>query len=196
MALKFAVNNSLSAITSLPSSISGGALNLISTQTASSSASLEFSIDGTYDAYVFKWININNSTTAGNFTFQVSTNGGSSYATTVTSTFFRAYHNEAGTDSTLQYDTNDDRTQSTSFQPINYIRTGDNENGVGFMTLYNPSSTTFVKHFIAESNDDGTYAVHRFIAGYFNTTSAIDSIQFKMESGNITSGTIKMYGVA
>jgi len=196
MALKFAVNNSLSAITSLPSSISGGALNLISTQTASSSASLEFSIDGTYDAYVFKWININNSTTAGNFTFQVSTNGGSSYATTVTSTFFRAYHNEAGTDSTLQYDTNDDRAQSTSFQPINYIRTGDNENGVGFMTLYNPSSTTFVKHFIAESNDDGTYAVHRFIAGYFNTTSAIDSIQFKMESGNITSGTIKMYGVA
>jgi len=196
MALKFAVNNSLSAITSLPSGISGGALNLISTQTASASASLEFSIDGTYDAYVFKWININNSTTAGNFTFQVSTNGGSSYATTVTSTFFRAYHNEAGTDSTLQYDTNDDRVQSTSFQPINYIRTGDNENGVGFMTLYNPSSTTFVKHFIAESNDDGTYAVHRFIAGYFNTTSAIDSIQFKMESGNITSGTIKMYGVA
>ena len=196
MALKYAVNNSLSAITSLPSSISGGALNLISTQTASSSASLEFSIDGTYDAYVFKWININNSTTAGNFTFQVSTNGGSSYATTVTSTFFRAYHNEAGTDSILQYDTNDDRAQSTSFQPINYIRTGDNENGVGFMTLYNPSSTTFVKHFIAESNDDGTYAVHRFIAGYFNTTSAIDSIQFKMESGNITSGTIKMYGVA
>jgi len=196
MALKYAVNNSLSAITSLPSGISGGALNLISTQTASSSASLEFSMDGTYDSYVFKWININNSTTAGNFTFQVSTNGGSSYATTVTSTFFRAYHNEAGTDSTLQYDTNDDRTQSTSFQPINYIRTGDNENGVGFMTLYNPSSTTFVKHFIAESNDDGTYAVHRFIAGYFNTTSAIDSIQFKMESGNITSGTIKMYGVA
>ena len=197
MAINLANNNSLANITALPSSVSGGGMTLISEQTASSSATIDFTsgIDDTYDSYVFKWININNSTTAGNFTFQVSTNGGSSYATTITSTFVRAFHNEAGTESTLQYDTNADRAQSTSFQPINYIRTGDNENGVGFMTLYNPSSTTFVKHFIAESNDDGTYAVRRFIAGYFNTTSAIDAIQFKMESGNITSGTIKMYGV-
>jgi hypothetical protein len=97
MALKFAVNNSLSAITSLPSSISGGALNLISTQTASASASLEFSMDSTYDSYVFKFINIHPATDNVAFSVNFSTDGGSTYNVTKTSTSFRARHDEGDT---------------------------------------------------------------------------------------------------
>jgi hypothetical protein len=95
MALKFAINNSLSAITSLPSSISGGALNLISTQTASASATIDFTsgIDDTYDSYVFKFINIHPETDGTHL--QVGFRDGSTaYDATMTTTFFRAGHAE------------------------------------------------------------------------------------------------------
>jgi len=200
MALKFAVNNSLSAITSLPSGISGGALNLISTQTASASATIDFTsgIDSTYDSYIFKFYNIHPSGSNQTFHFQASTNGGSSYGVTITSAVFRAYHDEADLSTSLSYDTASDLAQSTSFQRIMKITNDNDNNGCGTLQIFNPSSTTFVKHFIAncQETNSSTYSQNQFTAGYFNTTSSLNAFQFKFDSGNIDDGIIKMYGVS
>jgi len=201
MALKFAVNNSLSAITSLPSGISGGALNLISTQTASASATIDFTsgIDSTYDVYVFKLINIHLSQDDVEFSFNMSSDGGSNYNVTKTTTFFRAYHNEADTLTALEYRTVNDLAQSTSNQNIFTGLGADNDQcGVGIITLYNPSSTTFVKHFMMEMNyvQQADYNYNFHIAGYGNTTSPINAVRFKPFTGNIDSGVIKLYGVS
>ena len=199
MALKFAVNNSLSAITSLPSGISGGALNLISTQTASASASLEFSIDGTYDSYVFKFIDIHPSTDATSFQFNGSTDNGSNYNVTKTTTVFEAYHLENDTNAGLGYDANNDLAQSTAFKNLAVSIGNDNDQTCsGYLKIFNPSSDTFVKHFISTNNNavSSDYSIVRHNAGYFNTTSAITNLKFQMTSGNIDDGIIKMYGVS
>jgi len=201
MALNFANNNSLSAITSLPASISGGGMTLISTQTASSSSTISFTsgIDSTYDEYVFKFYDMHPATDDQSFSFQGSTNSGSSYGITLTSTAFRAYHEESGSGSGLGYLTGYDLAQSTSFQPIGQtVGNGNDESTSGELFIFSPSSTTFVKHFIARNSHYGysDYAGDNFTAGYFNTTSAIDAIQFKFASGNIDSGVIKLYGIS
>jgi hypothetical protein len=198
MALKFAVNNSLSAITTLPSSISGGALNLISTQTASASASLEFSIDGTYDSYVFKFIDIHPATN--NVGFSVNfRDGGSSYDATKTTTAFRSYNAENDEGAALEYETGRDLAQSTSAQKLTTSTGNDNDKSVsGYLYLFNPSSTTFVKHFIGQVStlSSDNYNYNNFTAGYCNVTATIDGVQFTMSSGNIDDGIIKMYGVS
>ena len=201
MALNFANNNSLSAITTKPSGLSGGALNLISTQTASSSSTISFTsgIDSTYDEYVFKFINMHPATDAVEFQFQGNTAGGSGYNETITSTFFRAFHNYDSGSTGLGYQTGSDQAQGTAFQTLIGNVGNDNDQSLaGYLHLFNPSSTTFVKHFIAKLNyyghDNGS--ANDFVAGYFNTTSAIDEIQFKMSSGNIDSGVIKLYGIS
>jgi len=200
MALNFANNNSLSAITAKPSGLAGGGLNLISTQTASSSANLSFTsgIDSTYKEYVFKFINIHPATNGSHFTFQGSTDGGSNYGVTITSTAFSTEHNEADTSTDLSYQTAVDLAQSTNFQRITSSNSNNNDdNAVGFLHLFDPSNTTFVKHFIINGNTVASaYTVGTFIAGYFNSTNDIDAIQFKMSSGNIDSGVIKLYGVS
>jgi hypothetical protein len=190
-------NASVSAVTSFANA-SGGTLILLSTQTASASATISFTtgLNSTYDEYIFKFINIHPASQS-NLTFQGSTDGGSNYNVTITSAFSAAYHKEDGSDSGLAYDTNRDLAQSTSFQPISQT-TGINndDNTTGELSLYNPSSTTYVKHWIARTSAaDGTYEVDSYVAGYFNTTSAINAIQFKMSSGNIDDGIIKLYGV-
>ena len=198
MALLFAKNNSLSAVTQLPASVSGGGLNLISTQTASSSSTISFTsgLDSTYKEYLFLFTNIHTSATA-NFTFNGSTDSGSNYNTTKTTTHFTPGHNEADNSTYLDYDTGKDLAQSTSFQSLGYgITTGNDESLSGYMHLFNPSSTTFVKHFIASVQYyDSNFSQNSFVAGYMNTTSAVDAIQFKMSTGNIDAGTIKLYGV-
>jgi hypothetical protein len=198
MALKFAVNNSLSAITTLPSSISGGALNLISTQTASASASLEFSIDGTYDSYVFKFIDIHPATN--NVGFSVNfRDGGTNYDAIKTTTAFRAYNAENNEGAALEYETGRDLAQSTSAQKLTTSTGNDNDKSVsGTLHLFNPSSTTFVKNFIAQVStlSSDNYNYNNFTAGYCNVTAAIDGVQFTMSSGNIDDGIIKMYGVS
>jgi len=201
MALNFANNNSLSSITSLPASISGGGLNLISTQTASGSSSLSFTsgIDSTYKEYVFKFINIHPASDGVNFSFQASTNGGSSYGVTATTTTFVANHKEDGSDSNFYYNTGIDLAQSTNYAIINDYYVNDNDaSGSGTLHLFEPSSDTFVKHFIADFNNlyKPTYTNRTFSAGYFNSTSVIDAVDFKFSSGNIDSGTIIMYGVS
>ena len=201
MSLTKISNNSLSAISTLPASIPTGALTLLSTQTASSSASIEFTsgIDSTYDSYVFKFINIHPATDNVDLDFQCSTDGGSTYGVTVTTTNFRAQHGEDNSDGSLAYSTSRDLAQSTAFKNLATNVGNDNDQATsGYLQIFNPSSTTFVKHFI--SNFDNTtninYQKQEFNAGYFNTTSAINAIQFKMGSGNIDDGIIKMYGVS
>ena len=201
MALNFANNNSLSAITSLPASISGGGMTLISTQTASSSATISFTsgIDSTYDVYVFKFYDIHPATDGATFQFNMSTDGGSNYNVTKTSTSILYYHFESGSASGLQYDTNRDLAQGTGFQDITENQDNDNDSSAsGTLHLFNPSSTTFVKHFITDSTmvRDGAKLYSTKNAGYGNTTSAVDAVQFKMSSGNIDSGVIKLYGVS
>ena len=202
MALLFANNNSLSAITTKPSGLSGGSMNLISTLTASSSANVSFTsgIDSTYDEYVFKFYNMHPATDDKNFQFQGSTNGGSSYGVTITSTVFRAGHNEDDSTPTFGYFAADDLAQSTSYQRLDAGRTGnDSDSGlVGTLQLFSPSSTTFVKHFIYNGNThkSNNQSMEAFVAGYFNTTSAINAINFQFASGNIDSGVIKLYGIS
>ena len=206
MTLKFAVNNSLSAITSLPSSISGGALNLISTQTASASATIDFTsgIDSTYDSYVFKFIDIHPATNRAIFGFNLSTDSGSNYNVTKTTTAFIAFHSETNdADVALSYDTGFDLAQSTADQRLTqYISSDGDSSASGNMSLFNPASTTYVKHFISSCNNmvitsDLTeyFTMNQYVAGYGNTTSAVDAIRFQFSSGNIDAGTIKMYGV-
>ena len=199
MALNFCNNNSLSAITSLPASISGGGLNLISTQTASSSSTISFTsgIDSTYKEYIFKFINIHPST-GSHLTFQGSTDSGSNYNTTITSSFFQAEVSESGSNDALGYQASSDQAQGTSFQRLfSSVSTNADDSGSGTLHLFEPSSTSFVKHFISTSNNVASaYTQNSFAAGYFNTTSAINAIQFKMSSGTIESGVVKLYGVS
>jgi len=201
MALNFANNNSLSAISAKPSGLSGGALNLISTQTASSSATLSFTdIDDTYDEYVFKFYNMHPATDQKNF--QVNFRDGSTaYDATKTTTVFEAYHAEDDSGAALQYTNARDLAQSTAAQQLsNSTGNGNDESCSGYMQLFNPSSTTFVKHFIARvqnyQGDGDGYSIQHFTAGYCNVTAAIDGVQFSFNSGNIDSGVIKLYGVS
>jgi len=206
MSINVCNDRSMASITSLPSGVSGGSLVLLSTQTASSSATISFTsgIDSTYKEYIFKFINVHPATNNTKLQFQSSTNSGSSYGITITSTAFFATHSEDGGTSSLSYDANDDLAQSTSFMPLSFdgIGNANDDNLSGMLQLFDPSNTTFVKHFIGTTNitrintgQSQNYSLENFSAGYFNTTSAIDAVQFKMASGNIDSGTIKMYGV-
>jgi hypothetical protein len=200
MALKFANNNSLSAITSVPSGVGGGSLNLISTSTASSSSTLDITsgIDSSYKEYIFKFIDIHPATDGAILQCN-GRDGGSSFDATKTTTFFYAYHDEGDSDTTLEYNASYDIAQSTSaFRISNLLGNGNDESYSGTMHLFDPSNTTFVKHFILRASmyQSGSYSFDINVAGYFNTTSAIDGLQFSMSSGNIDSGTIKLYGVS
>ena len=195
MALTKLNNQAVANITTLPVAL--GDMVLVSSATASSSASIEFSL-GNYKEYKFFFVNIHPSTSGANLSFQCSTDSGSTYATTMTTTFFRAAHDEADTTAVLGYDSGFDLAQSTSFQPIMTNMGIDNDMcGSGSLQLFNPSSNTFVKHFVAETNIYQTSVFNntQFIAGYANTTSALTNIKFQMSSGNIDAGTILMYGV-
>ena len=203
MALNFANNNSLSAITSLPASISGGTFNLIQTQTASSSSTISFTsgIDSTYKEYIFKWINCHPATNGVQFQMNLSTDTGSNYNVTKTSTVFDAYHYENDGGHNLQYLSSYDLAQSTAFQMIDFCSNDSDQSSCGTLHLFNPSSTTFVKHFFSTAQDawlDGANGVTQnvFVGGYGNTTSAVDAVQFKFSSGNIDSGVIKLYGIS
>ena len=193
-------NSSVSAVTSFANA-SGGTLTLLSTQTASSSATISFTtgLDSTYDEYVFKFINIHPANVA-QLTFNLSTDGGSNYNVTKTTTAFNPHHNEDGTDGALDYRTAWDLAQSTSFQIMaQELGNGNDESASGILTLFNPSSTTYVKHFLGITeyyqNFGNTGAFQVYYAGYGNTTSAVNAVRFQMSSGNIDDGIFKLYGV-
>ena len=198
-------NNSLTAVDDV--SGSDESMILIKTVTASDGdANVSFVdgtsdvvLDSTYPIYLFKFINVHPETNAVRFSFQGNAAGGSGYNETITSASFRAYHNENDGDQELGYETGSDQAQGTAFQILDLSEVGNqNDECVsGYLWLFNPSSTTFVKHFIAQSvinaADDVIHVGH--VSGYFNTTSAIDEIQFKMSSGDTDAGTFKLYGI-
>jgi hypothetical protein len=198
--LKGAVNNdSFDNVTALPSSFGDG-ITLISSQTASASASISFTtgITATYKAYKFVFSNIHPASDGVDFTFNLSTDSGSNYNVTKTTTNFLSYHNEADNDTSLSYNASHDLAQSTAFAQIAQdLGNGNDESCSGSLILFNPSSTTYVKHFIAVLHNyhDSNYSFENFSAGYGNTTSAINAIQFKMSAGNTDAGTIYMYGI-
>ena len=199
MALVKYNNNSISAITAA-SSLPTGAMTLISTQTASSSATISFTsgIDSTYPIYVFKMINVHPSSEQ---KFYVNfRDGGTNYDATKTTTQFRAYHFESGSGAGLGYQDSLDLAQSTADQMIGQeIATDNDASGFGELWLFSPSSTTYVKHFMAHFSHHYTNSapgcIDNWTAGYINTTTAIDGIQFKFASGNIDTGTFKLYGI-
>jgi hypothetical protein len=184
----------------LDAAVPTGKMILLSTQTASASATISFTsgIDSTYDSYVFKFINIHPETNEVKFQFNFSTDSGSNYNVTKTTTAYNTYHNEAGTDAGLGYNTGADLAESTGFQRF-YEDTGsDNDQASsGYLQLFNPSSEIFVKHFVTRFSNahHAEYMQDWFIAGYGNTTSAVDAVRFQMDSGNIDSGVIKLYGI-
>ena len=193
-------NRSVKDITSFGSISSLGSLTHIATQTASSSASLSFTsgIDSTYKEYIFYFVNIHPATDTANFTFQTSTNTGSSYGVTATTTFFAAIHTEDDSSASVAYYSSLDSAQSTSFIDLGGDTNNDNDGSLsGTMHLFNPSNTTFVKHFTARSSvyNHNPMSVDAFVSGYFNSTSAIDAVQFKFDSGNIDSGQILLFGL-
>ena len=181
-------------------------LFLIKNIDASSSGTVSFVngsssvvLDNTYKKYIFKFINLHPSTSQ-QFEFQGSTNSGSSYGVTITTTGFKAHHTENDSTTTLAYTPLQDVAQGTGYQEIfQQVGSDDGENsGSGELWLFNPSSTTFVKHFFSRSSERSPsdhYAISQFAAGYFNTTSAINAIQFRFASGNIDAGRIALYGI-
>ena len=200
MAINLANNNSLANITALPSSVSGGAMTLLATQTASGSANLSFTsgIDDTYDSYVFKFYNIHPATNTAKLTFQGDTGTNTSYNQTITSTFFNSQHKEDGSGGALGYESSHDQAQGSAFQDLtNGIGNGNDENMGGELTIFSPSSDTFVKHFIStvQSNYNVEWSMNSYMAGYFNLTTPLTRFQFKMSSGNFD-GVIKLYGIS
>lgn len=192
-------NRSIKDVTSLPFGV--GNLIHIQSQTASNSASISFTtgINSTYKEYQFYFIDIHPRTDVVSFDFNLSTDSGSNYNVTKTSTFFWSYHNEADTDTTLAYQSARDLAQSTSFQNlITNLGNASDENSSGMLSLFNPSSTTYVKHFIANingyTNFSAPYTQNAYVAGYGNTTSAVNAVRFQMSSGNFD-GTIALFGV-
>mgnify|MGYP003123985601 FL=1 len=200
MALKFANNNSLSAITSTPSGVGGGSLNLISTQTASSSSTISFTsgIDSTYKEYIFKFIDIHPSADGGKFSFNMSVDGGSNYNVAKTTTCFEAYHYEDGSSAVFNFAGGGALAQGTGDQNIlRGVGADNDQSGCATMHLFNPSSTTFVKHFLIRANRSQSidYSADNFFAGYGNTTSAVNAIRFQFNSGTFD-GVIKLYGIS
>ena len=179
----------------------GGALTLISTQTASSSATLDFTsgIDSTYKEYIFKFYNMHPATNNVKWTFQSDTGTNTSYGQTITSTDFISQHSEDDSATELGYASANDQAQGTAFQPIGQlIGNGNDECVSGTLHIFDPSNATFVKHFMANTNvyRQDNYSREHFTAGYFNTTTALTRFRFKFSSGNTDSGVIKLYGIS
>ena len=199
MALVKYNNRSILNVTALDSIASGG-MNLIATNTISSgvsASSFTSGIDSTYDTYLFKFINLHFSANDNAF-FVKFRDGGSDFDATKTTTFFFAQHKEDGSGGAVSYDADRDLAQSTGGHYLHLTTLSDNDaSNSGEMFLFNPSSTTFVKHFIArvQGMSGAPKTVDAFTAGYANVTAAIDGVEFSSSSGTIDSGVIKMYGL-
>jgi hypothetical protein len=195
-------NRGVRLATSFGSASAVGGMVFISKQTASSSATISFTsgIDSTYKEYLFTFNNMHPATDNTQFAFQVDTGTNTNYNIACTSSTFRAYHNEAGNDAGIGYVTGEDQAEGTAFQKLTAGGTIGNDNdqsASGYLHIFNPSSSVFVKHFICRSNasHNGDYTADFYAAGYFNTTTALTRVQFKMLSGNTDAGDICLYGI-
>ena len=212
MAIRTAVNRALTAITALPTAaaLTDGNLTLLTTVNVSSSTStvsFTSSIDSTYNSYLFKFIDIHPASEYGYFQFQADTGTNTNYNQAITSTSFTSTNNEADTEAIINYQTGSDQAQGTAFQHLSDQLEADNDSCLcGTLHIFDPSNTTFVKHFIARTQFHQADPSSReyYVAGYFNTTTALTRFQFKIlgtsggagNSNTIDSGTIKLYGVS
>jgi len=197
-------NNSISAITSA-GQLTQGKMTLIKEQTASSSSSISFVhgssdvvLDSTYPIYLFKFINIHPATDNVQFMHNGSIDAGSNYNVTKTNTMFEGENAEDGSGATLNYITGHDIAQGTGNAKFTYNCGNDNDQSLsGQFFLFSPSSTTFVKHFLSvvSNSHNSNYIKNTYTAGYYNTASDIDAVQFSYSSGNLDSGTIKLFGI-
>jgi len=200
MALVKLNNRGVRSATAFGSITGLGSMVFLSKQTASSSSTISFTsgIDSTYKEYLFTFNNIHPETDNTHFQFQADTGTNTNYNQTITSSAFYAQHREDGSATALEYRTGEDQAQGTAFQPLCEGLGNDNDQSLsGYLHLFNPSSTTFVKHFITQTNqvryNDRFYNFH--IAGYFNTTTALTRVQFKMSADAIDAGDICLYGI-
>jgi len=201
-------NNGVKNATAFGSITGLGSMTFIKKLTASSSATLSFVdgsssvvLDNTYKEYVFTFNNMHPASENPNFAFNLSADSGSNYNVSKTTTYFRTQHGESGSGAEIGYETGIDLANGTGIQKISKEAGNDSDQGVsGYFHLFNPSSTTFAKHFICQTNNNfkysEPYAYSNYVAGYANTTSAVDAIQFSFSSGNIDSGDICLYGIA
>jgi len=195
MALTKLNNKAVANVTTLPVSL--GDMVFVSSATASSSASIEFSL-GNYKEYVFYFVNMHPQSDNYHFQFQTSIDNGSTYGVTATTTYWQAYHREDGGVSGLEYNGVNDGAQSTNFLNLQVqVGNGNDEGTSGILHLFNPSSTTYVKHFMSDFSGHlyNDYNFHTFTAGYFNDTNDLTNIKFQQSSGNIDAGKILMFGV-
>ena len=186
-------------------SVSLGSMVHIKTLTASSSANLSFVhgsssvvLDSTYPIYVFKLINIHPASNNVQLMHNGSIDAGSNYNVAATTTTFEGEGSESAANGTLGYITGHDHAEDTGGKKFTYNMGNDNDQGLsGEMILFNPSSSTFMKHFLTKVSNyhHGDYEKNTYTGGYYNTTSDVDAIKFFMSSGNIDSGTIKLYGI-
>ena len=196
-------NRALRSATAVGTTTGLGAMVFISKQTASSSSTISFTsgIDSSYKEYLFTFKNIHPSVDEPKFTFQVDTGTNTNYNQPITSTQFQDYHTESGSLSALNYASGDDQANGTAFQSlIQNVEADDDNCASGFLHLFNPSSSVFVKHFMGkfytqQSSGGQVYANGMYPAGYINTTTPITRVQFKMSSGNIDAGDICLYGI-
>ena len=185
-------------------SLDTGSMVFINKITASSSATIDFTsgIDSTYKEYVFTFKDIHPQTDAASLVFQAATGTNTNYNQTMTTTMFRSYHSEDGSQSGLGDITTsgEDQAQETNFQKLIHgsaIGNDDDQSGVGILHVFDPSSSTFVKNFFCRTNavHQSDISMDMYVAGYFNTTSALTRFRFKMDSGNMDSGDICLYGI-
>ena len=205
MALVKLNNRGVRSATAFGSITGLGSMTFIKKVTASSSATISFVdgssdvvLDNTYKEYLFTFKDIHPATDGAKLSVNFSIDSGSNYNVTKTTTFFRASHYEDDSDATLGYRTGQDLAQSTGEQELTDSVGNDNDQSTsGYLHLFNPSSTTFVKHFIATTNASHGLNIsqNHFIAGYGNTTSAVDGVRFKFSSGNMDAGDICLYGI-
>ena len=184
-------------LSGLNSGLSGDAWELLNTTNASNSASVSFTSLTGYKIFKFVFIDVNPATDSVRFSFQVNASGGSGFNETITSSFFYAYQNETATATALMYQGSYDQAQGTSYQPITgSVGNASDECAAGELFLFNPASTTFVKHFYSRLNhyDPGNYTVDAHVGGYINTTTNLSEISFKASSGNLDA-VIKQYGL-
>jgi hypothetical protein len=190
------VNNSIANVTASNAAIATGGMVLISSQTASNSASISFTLSS-YKEYQFYFINMKPQNNDDAFMCNFSIDNGSNYNVTKTTTIFASYHSEDDATTSLTYLNGEDLAQSTAnnYISLNTGNTSDDNLG-GVFSLFNPSSTTYVKHWISDCNEySNIYSIRNFNAGYANTTSALTNIRFTFRTGNIVAGTILMYGI-
>ena len=204
MSINVCNDRSMASITSLPSGVTGSSLTLLETQTASSSATISFTsnIDSTYKEYIFKFFDIHPATNRAIFQFQADTGTNTNYNITATTNFYQAYHKENDGGAALGYNDSHHDAQSTSFLNLTVQNSNNNDScASGTLHIFDPSNSTFVKQFLSrfnimyEETGGDEYSYECWKGGYFNTTTALTRFQFKYSSGDIDSGTIKLYGV-